>query len=122
MLSPWSKIEKKNVSGPDGVIGVAAVSRAVANPKPVPVACSGVRPVEPGELTLMTPPPESKAKLSGAVITPPGALQFDSSPRSAMKPSLKSAPGSSSVRKRNEKTAQLTPAGTLRSSRRVVRS
>ncbi len=72
------------------MIGVAAVSRAVANPNPVPVACSTVRPVEPGELTLMTPPAESKAKLFGAVMAPPGAVQFDAS-SSAMKPSLNSA-------------------------------
>ena len=99
-----------------------AVSRAVADAKPVPVACSGVRPVEPDEFTLITFRAESNAKLSGAETTPEGAVQLDRS-SSAMNPSLNSAsPGSSSVRKRNERTAQFTPGGTLRSSRRVVRS
>ena len=119
--SPWSKIEKKSECGP-AVIGVAAVSRAVPDAKPVPSACSAVSPVEPGEFTLMTLPPESKAKLLGAATAPPGAIQFELS-SSAMKPSLKAAsPGASSVRKRNETSAQFTPSGTRRLSRSVVGS
>ena len=49
------------------MIGVAAVSRAVADLKPVPVACSAVRPVEPDEFTLMTLP----GRIEGEVVAAP---------------------------------------------------
>ena len=78
--------------------------------KPVPVGLlRRVRPVEPGELTLMTPPAESNAKLFGAVMAPPGrgpVRRVELGDEAVVEVG---APGSSSVRKRNEKTAQLTP-------------
>ncbi len=104
-----------------GVTGVAAVSRDVPFAKPVPAAPVGVRLAEPGELTLITCPPPSDAKLLSAVSSPPVVVQFDS-PSSAMKPSLNSAPGASSVRKRNANDTQLAGASTVTSSRSWVRS
>src|SRR3954452_15204884 len=108
-------------------MGVAAVSRAVPSAKPVPVAPSGVRLAEPGELTLITLPLLSNAKLFGAAIVEgsvsvAGWIDQSFVSSSAMNPSLNSAPGASSVRKRKLSSAQLTPAGTVRLTRRPVRS
>src|SRR4051794_31141549 len=108
-------------------MGVAAVRRAVPSAKPVPVAPSGVRLAEPGELTLITLPLLSNAKLFGAAIVEgsvsvAGWIDQSFVSSSAMNPSLNSAPGASSVRKRKLSSAQLTPAGTVRLTRRPVRS
>ena len=95
--------------------------------RPVFVAPSGVRLAEPGELTLITSPLASNAKLCGASIlegSVPVAGTIDQSfvSSSAMNPSLNSAPGSSSVRKRKLSNAQLAVSGTVRFTRRVTRS
>src|SRR3954452_5320851 len=110
-----------------GVTGVAAVSRAVPLSRPVPVAPSGLRPAEPGELTLITSWLASKAKLFGASIlegSVPAAGTIDQLfvSSSAMNPSLNTSPGSSSVRKRKLSNAQLAVSGTVRFTRRVTRS
>jgi len=88
---------------------------------------AGVRLAEPGELTLITLPLLSNAKLCGALIVDgsvsvAGWIDQSLASSSAMNPSLNSAPGASSVRKRKLSSAQLTPAGTVRLTRRLVRS
>ena len=80
--------------------------------RPVLVAPSGVRLAEPGELTLITSPLASNAKLCGALIlegsvSVAGTIDQSFVSSSAMNPSLNSAPGSSSVRKRKLSSAQL---------------
>ena len=71
----------------------------------MPVTPSGVRLADPGELTLITFPLLSNAKLCGAVIVEgsvsvAGWIDQSFVSSSAMNPSLNSAPGASSVRKR----------------------
>ena len=95
--------------------------------RPVFVAPSGVRLAEPGELTLITSPLASNAKLCGASILEgsvpvAGTIDQSSVSSSAMKPSLNSAPGSSSVRKRKLTSAQLADSGTARFTWRMFRS
>ena len=87
-LSPWSKTVKWSVWLTPGVSGTCAVSLGVAPPKTVPVAsAAAVSESNRPELTEMTRPDGSYAKLFGAMIVVP-SMRHVLSPTSAMNASL----------------------------------
>src|SRR6266545_8394060 len=124
MSSPWSKMDRYRWCAPE-LTGVDALRRGVAPSYVVPAALASVMDAAPAALTVIGCPVGSNAKLCGAVTLAAASVVQSEVSSSATKASLTLLPtnsGYSSERKRKSTVMQFTPAGTFRSTLRIVTS